>query len=42
MKNDCDPDMFDEVADVCAGGFFQQFNLRKMTKDDCLELLKKL
>lgn len=38
----CDPKLFEEVAEVCAKEFFQQFNPRTMTKDDCLELLKKL
>ncbi len=37
-----DESLFDEVADVCSKEFFQRFNPRKMTKEDCLEILKKI
>ena len=37
-----DESKFDEIAQVCADEFFQQFNPRKMTKDDCLEIIKKM
>lgn len=33
---------FDEIAQVCADEFFQQFNPRKMTKEDCLDILNKM
>lgn len=38
----CDPADFDEVAEVCEKEFFQQFNPRRMTKEDCLDVLKKM
>ena len=37
-----DESKFEEIAQVCADEFFQQFNPRKMSKDDCLEILKKM
>ena len=37
-----DESKFEEIAHVCADEFFQQFNPRKMSKDDCLEILKKM
>lgn len=37
-----DESKFDEVADVCAKEFFQQFNPRKMEKEDCLRILKNM
>lgn len=38
----CDPNDFNEVAEVCVKEFFQQFNPRRMTKEDCLDVLKKM
>lgn len=37
-----DESLLDEVAEVCAKEFFQQFNPRKMAKADCLEILRKM
>ena len=37
-----DESKFEEIAQICADEFFQQFNPRKMSKDDCLEILKKM
>ncbi len=38
----CNADEFDEIAEVCAKEFFQQFNPRQMTKEDCLNVLKEM
>lgn len=37
-----DESKFDEIAQVCADEYFQQIQPRKMTKDDCLDILKKM
>lgn len=37
-----DESKFDEIAQVCAEEFFQQFNPRTMTKEDCLAVLKNM
>lgn len=37
-----DESKFDEIAQVCADEFFQQFNPRKMTKADCLAVLENM
>lgn len=37
-----DEALFDEIAGVCEKEFFQMFNPRKMSKEDCLEILKKM
>lgn len=37
-----DESRFDEIAQVCADEFFQQFNPRKMEKADCLAVLKNM
>lgn len=39
---DYDESKFDEIAQVCADEFFQQFNPRTMTKDDCMAVLKNM
>ena len=39
---DYDEAKFDEIAQVCADEFFQQFNPRTMTKDDCMAVLKNM
>ena len=37
-----DEAMFDEVAGVCEAEFFQNFNPRKMSKQDCLDIIQKM
>ena len=37
-----DREKFDEIAQVCADEFFQQFNPRKMTKEDCLNMVQNI
>jgi len=37
-----DESLFDEIAGVCEKEFFQMFNPRKMSKDDCLDIIKKM
>ena len=37
-----DESKFEEIAQVSADEFFQQFNPRKMTKDDCLAVLRNM
>ena len=37
-----DESKFDEIAKVCEEEFFQQFNPKKMTKDDCLNIIKNM
>lgn len=37
---DYDESKFDEIAEVCEKEFFQMFNARKMTRQDCYDVLK--
>lgn len=39
---DYDEERFDECAAVCEKEFFQMFNPRKMSKADCLDIIKKM
>ena len=34
-----DESKFDECADACSKEFFQTFNPRKMTKEDCRKIM---
>lgn len=37
-----DSEKFDEIAGVCEEEFFQHFNPRKMSKQDCLDIIEKM
>ncbi|MBQ6602225.1 MAG: iron-containing alcohol dehydrogenase [Eubacterium sp.] len=39
---DYDESRFEECAAACRSEFFQQFNPRRMSKDDCLEIIRKM